>query len=174
MGAQRGAEMLSIMFGLGVVSRILFGFLTDWIGAVWALFIGSLLQAISLALYIPSESLISLYLVSALFGLFQGGIVPAYAVIIRQYYPASQAGLRVGLVLSATIAGMAFGGWLSGEIFDITLSYKAAFWNGFSWNLLNLAIVGVILCRTRDKLKVTAQKVIAPFPTLGRWPGPLG
>ena len=174
VGAQRGEEMLSIMFGLGVVSRILFGFLTDWIGAVWALFIGSLLQAISLALYIPSESLISLYLVSALFGLFQGGIVPAYAVIIRQYYPASQAGLRVGLVLSATIAGMAFGGWLSGEIFDITLSYKAAFWNGFLWNLLNLAIVGVILCRTRDKLKVTAQKVFAPFPTLGRWPGPLG
>ena len=111
---------------------------------------------------------------SALFGLFQGGIVPAYAVIIRQYYPASEAGLRVGLVLSATIAGMAFGGWLSGEIFDITLSYEAAFWYGFSWNLLNLAIVGVILCRTRDKLKVTAQKVIAPFPTLGRWPGPLG
>ena len=118
IGAKRGAEMLSIMFGLGVVSRIIFGFLTDWIGAAWALFIGSSLQALSLLLYLPADGVISLYIVSAMFGLFQGGIVPAYAVLVREYFPASQAGIRGGIVLSATIGGMAFGGWLSGEIYD--------------------------------------------------------
>ena len=173
VGARQGAQMLSVMFGLGIVSRIAFGFITDWIGAAWALFIGSLLQAVSLILYLPADNLVSLYLVSALFGLFQGGIVPAYAVIIRQYYPASQAGLRVGLVLSATIGGMAFGGWLSGEIFDLTLSYDAAFFNGFIWNIFNLAIVGLILWRMRNTLKPLTQKVFLNTPALGRWPGPL-
>ena len=102
------------------------GFITDWIGPAWALFIGSLLQAVSLLLYLPADDIVSLYLVSTV-GLFQGGIVPAYAVIIRQYYPASQAGVRVGLVLSATIGGMAFGGWFSGEIFDLTLILRGCF-----------------------------------------------
>ncbi len=173
VGAQRGAEMLSLMFGLGVISRIAFGFITDWIGPAWALFIGSLLQAVSLLLYLPADDILSLYLVSALFGLFQGGIVPAYAVIIRQYYPASQAGVRVGLVLSATIGGMAFGGWFSGEIFDLTLSYEAAFLNGFIWNVFNLLIVGLILLRSKKLIQPVIKRMTISIPAVGRWPGPL-
>ena len=173
VGAQRGAEMLSLMFGLGVISRIAFGFITDWIGPAWALFIGSLLQAVSLLLYLPADDIVSLYLVSALFGLFQGGIVPAYAVIIRQYYPASQAGVRVGLVLSATIGGMAFGGWFSGEIFDLTLSYEAAFLNGFIWNVFNLLIVALILWRSKKLIQPVIKRMTISIPAVGRWPGPL-
>ena len=173
VGAQRGAEMLSLMFGLGVVSRIAFGFITDWIGPAWALFIGSLLQAVSLLLYLPADDIVALYLVSALFGLFQGGIVPAYAVIIRQYSPASQAGVRVGLVLSATIGGMAFGGWFSGEIFDLTLSYEAAFLNGFIWNVFNLLIVALILWRSKKLIQPVVKRMTISIPAVGRWPGPL-
>ena len=174
IGAKRGAEMLSIMFGLGVVSRIIFGFLTDWVGAAWALFIGSSLQAFSLLLYLPADGVISLYIVSAMFGLFQGGIVPAYAVLVREYFPASQAGIRVGIVLSATIGGMALGGWLSGEIYDWTLSYQAAFLNGFVWNLINLIIICFLLWRIGHKtLKPLIKKEPILTPALGRWPGPL-
>ena len=174
IGAKRGAEMLSIMFGLGVVSRIIFGFLTDWVGAAWALFIGSSLQAFSLLLYLPADGVISLYIVSAMFGLFQGGIVPAYAVLVREYFPASQAGIRVGIVLSATIGGMALGGWLSGEIYDWTLSYQAAFLNGFVWNLINLIIICFLLWRIGHKtLKPLIKKEPIMTPALGRWPGPL-
>ena len=174
IGAKRGAEMLSIMFGLGVVSRIIFGFLTDWVGAAWALFIGSSLQAFSLLLYLPADGVISLYIVSAMFGLFQGGIVPAYAVLVREYFPASQAGIRVGIVLSATIGGMALGGWLSGEIYDWTLSYQAAFLNGFVWNLINLIIICFLLWRIGHKtLKPLIKKEPIMTPPLGRWPGPL-
>ena len=118
--------------------------------------------------------MISLYIVSAMFGLFQGGIVPAYAVLVRDHFPASQAGVRVGIVLSATIGGMAFGGWLSGEIYDWTLSYQAAFLNGFIWNLFNLIIISFLLWKLSKKtINPLFPKQYANTPAVGRWPGPL-
>jgi hypothetical protein len=111
------------------------------------LLLSSSLQAASLLLYFGSDGLMSLYAVSALFGLVQGGIVVTYTLIIREYYSPLEAGSRIGLVLSSTLAGMAVGGWMSGAIFDATLSYRAAFLNGFAWNLLNMAIAGWLLWR---------------------------
>ena len=139
-GPARGAEMLSIMLGMGVVSRLASGFIADRIGGVGTLILGSTLQCIALLFYLPFDGLTSLYLVSALFGLSQGGIVPSYALIVRQYFPAREAGARVSLVLTATVLGMALGGWLSGEIYDLTGSYRAAFLNGIAWNLVNMSI----------------------------------
>jgi MFS family permease len=147
-GAARGAEMLSLMLACGVVSRLGSGWITDRIGPIAALLLGSVLQMVSLILYLPFNGLASLYVVSALFGLFQGGIVPSYAVIVRQHFPARETGLRVGLVLSATLAGMALGGWVSGAIFDATGSYRAAFLNGIAWNVLNAAIAAWLLWRS--------------------------
>lgn len=139
-GAARGAEMLTLMLGLGVVSRLASGVIADRIGGVGTLILGSTLQCIALAFYLPFDSVGSLYVVSALFGLAQGGIVPSYALIVREYFPAREAGARVSLVLMSTIVGMAFGGWMSGEIYDYSGSYLAAFLNGIAWNLLNMAI----------------------------------
>jgi len=139
-GPARGAEMLSIMLGLGVVSRIASGFIADKIGGVGTLILGSMLQCLALIFYLPFDGLTSLYIVSGIFGLAQGGIVPSYALIVRDYFPAREAGARVSLVFMATVIGMAFGGWLSGEIYDLTGSYQAAFLNGIAWNLLNMAI----------------------------------
>ena len=147
-GVARGAEMLSIMLGLGVVSRIASGFLADKIGGLGTLILGSMLQCMALLLYIPFDGLISLYVVSALFGLAQGGIVPSYAMIVRQYFPAREAGTRVSLVLMKTVVGMAIGGWMSGEIYDLTGSYQAAFMNGIAWNLLNMSIAFWLLIGT--------------------------
>ena len=139
-GPARGAEMLSLMLGLGVVSRLASGFLADRIGGIGTLILGSTLQCLALLFYLPFDGLTSLYLVSALFGLSQGGIVPSYALIVRDYFPAREAGTRVSLVLTATVLGMAVGGWMSGEIYDLTGSYAAAFLNGIGWNLVNLSI----------------------------------
>jgi MFS family permease len=139
-GSARGAEMLSLILGLGVVSRIGSGFIADRIGGLGTLILGSTLQCVALIFYLPFDGLTSLYVVSALFGLAQGGIVPSYALIVRQYFPAREAGQRVSMVLMATVIGMALGGWLSGEIFDLTGSYQAAFLNGIGWNLLNMSI----------------------------------
>jgi MFS family permease len=146
-GVARGAEMLSLMLGFGVVSRISFGFIADRIGGLATLLVGSVLQTLVLVLYLGFSGLTSLYLVSALFGLSQGGIVPAYAIIVREYFPPGEAGARVGIVIMATLVGMAFGGWISGAIFDHTGSYLAAFANGAAWNVLNAAIAAWLLMR---------------------------
>jgi MFS family permease len=148
-GTARGATMLSLMLGFGIISRLASGWVSDRIGALTTLLLGSSLQAMSLLLYLSFDSVASLYVVSAAFGLFQGGIVPSYALATRDYFPPSEAGTRVGIVLSSTLAGMALGGWMSGAIFDATLSYRAAFLNGFLWNVLNVAIVLWLLQRLR-------------------------
>ncbi len=148
-GATRGAEMLSLMLGFGIVSRLASGWLSDHLGGLKTLLAGSALQGIALWLFIPFDELASLYVISALFGLVQGGIVPSYAIIIREYFSPREAGARVGSVILGTLIGMALGGWMSGLIFDVTGRYQAAFVNGLAWNLLNFAIVLWLFRRSR-------------------------
>ncbi len=148
-GAARGAEMLSLMLASGIVSRLVSGWICDRIGGIRTLLLGSALQGIALLMFLPFDGLVPLYVVSALFGLFQGGIVPSYAIIIREHFNPQEAGARVGSVIMATLLGMALGGWMSGWIFDLTGSYKVAFLNGIAWNLLNLSIAGWLFWRVR-------------------------
>jgi MFS family permease len=158
-GVARGAEMLSLMLGFGIVSRIGSGFLADRIGGIRTLLIGSVAQCTALLFYLFVDGLTSLYLISAMFGLFQGGIVPSYAIIVREAMPSSEAATRVGIVIFASVLGMSFGGWISGVIFDTTGSYAAAFLNGVGWNLLNVTIVMFLLFRARQRF------AIAPMTT---------
>ena len=151
-GVARGAEMLSLMMAFGVVSRIGSGFLADKIGGIRTLLIGSVAQGIALLFYLFFDSLSSLYVISAMFGLFQGGIVPSYAIIVRESMPASEAATRVGIVILASVFGMSFGGWVSGVIFDAYGSYAAAFLNGLAWNAVNITIVVALLIRARQRL----------------------
>ena len=148
-GVARGAQMLSLMLGFGVVSRLVSGLISDRIGGLRTLLLGSVLQGIALLLFLPFDGMASLYVIAALFGLFQGGIVPAYAIIVRELFSPAQAGARVGTALMATQLGMAMGGWISGKLFDLTGSYTAAFINGIGWNLLNITIVLVLFYRSK-------------------------
>ena len=147
-GPARGAQMLSLMLACGIVSRLASGWICDRIGGLRTLLLGSALQGIALLLFLPFDGMVSLYVISALFGLFQGGIVPSYAIIVREYFSPKEAGARVGTIITATLFGMAFGGWMSGAIFDLTGSYKVAFMNGILWNLLNMSIAGWLLWRS--------------------------
>ena len=153
-GAARGAEMLSLMLACGIVSRLLSGFICDRIGGLRTLVLGSTLQGLALLLFLPFDGLISLYVISGMFGLFQGGIVPSYAIIVREHFAPSEAGARVGTVLMFTMLGMALGGWMSGKVFDLTGSYHAAFINGIAWNLLNLTIA-ITLWRRVTELRAS-------------------
>lgn len=156
-GPARGAEMLSLMMAFGIVSRIGSGFLADRFGGMVTLMIGSVAQAVALFFYLFFTSLPSLYVISAMFGLFQGGIVPSYAIIVRETMPANEAATRVGIVIFASVVGMSFGGYISGVIFDWTGSYAAAFANGFAWNLLNVGIVLMLLLRSRQRPRAAAM-----------------
>ncbi|WP_332690074.1 MFS transporter [Bosea sp. (in: a-proteobacteria)] len=151
-GVARGAEMLSLMLMLGIVSRVGSGFVADRIGGTATLVLSSVMQGMALFLYLWFDGLTSLFVVTGIFGLFQGGIVPMYAIIVRDYLPPKEAGMRIGLVMSATILGMAFGGYVSGLIFDLTSSYRMAFLNGLTWNLINLAIVCWLMLKARPRL----------------------
>jgi MFS family permease len=151
-GVARGAEMLSLMMGFGIISRIGSGYLADKIGGIRTLLIGSVAQGFALLFYLFFDGLTSLYIISAMFGLFQGGIVPSYAIIVREAMPASEAATRVGIVIFASVFGMSFGGWVSGVIFDATGSYAAAFLNGLGWNALNITIMVSLLIRARQRL----------------------
>ena len=153
-GAARGAEMLSLMLACGVVSRLVSGAICDRIGGPRTLMLGSALQGIALLMVLPFDGLVSLYLIAGLFGLFQGGIVPSYAIIVREYFSPAEAGARVGMVIMATMVGMALGGWMSGKVFDLTGSYHAAFLNGIAWNLLNFGIAFTLLYRVRQQRRV--------------------
>ncbi len=135
------------MLACGIVSRLVSGLICDRIGGIRTLLLGSALQGVALLLFLPFDGLVPLYVVSALFGLFQGGIVPSYAIIIREHFPPQEAGARVGAVVMATLIGMALGGWMSGWVYDLTGSYHAAFLNGIAWNLLNLSISGFLFFR---------------------------
>ena len=139
------------MLAFGIISRVASGFVADRIGGLATLLLGSTLQGVALLMFLTSDALTPLYIFSILFGLFQGGIVPSYAIIVREYFSPGEAGTRVGIALMATLLGMAFGGWISGVIYDLTRSYQAAFINGILWNLINLAIVGWLLMR-RERL----------------------
>jgi MFS family permease len=156
-GAARGAQMLSVMMAFGIASRLISGAICDRIGGLRTLLLGSMLQGVALLLFLPFDSLASLYVIAALFGLFQGGIVPSYAIIIREHFPASETGARVGLTLMCTLLGMALGGWISGKVFDVTGSYGAAFVNGVGWNALNLAIAMFLLYRTQALARRAAR-----------------
>jgi MFS family permease len=151
-GPARGAEMLSLMLGFGIVSRLATGLIADRVGGLPTLLLGSTLQGVALLLYLFFDGLTSLYVISALFGLFQGGIVPSYAIIVREYFPPREAGTRIGLVIMATLFGMALGGWMSGAIFDYAGSYRAAFANGLAWNLVNVTIATWLLWRGTRKM----------------------
>ena len=148
-GPAVGAQMLSLMLLGGVASRLVSGVLSDKLGGLRVLLLGSTLQCVALAMYLPFDGVISLYIVSTVFGLSQGGIVPSYAVIVREYMPARDAGRWVGFVMMSTILGMALGGWMTGVIYDITGSYQMSIWNGILFNAVNIAIIGYIMRRSR-------------------------
>jgi MFS family permease len=159
-GPAVGAEMLSLMLLGGVVSRIISGLAADRLGGVMILLIGSILQCIALFFYLPFDGMVPLYLVSALFGLAQGGIVPSYALVVREYMPPKEAGALVGFVMMMTILGMALGGWMSGWIYDVTGSYQMAFINGIIWNGLNILIIGWLVIRSRPRRPAATASAI--------------
>jgi MFS family permease len=150
----RAAEMLSLLLGCAIVSRLLFGLVADRIGGLRTLLIGSAGQAVMLSSFALVDSLWGLYAISALFGLAFGGIVPSYALIVRELFPAGQAGWRIGAVILFGSIGMALGGWLGGQIFDLTDSYRNAFLVGVAFNLGNLALVGTLIHRQRHSWRL--------------------
>jgi MFS family permease len=147
----RGAEVLSVMLGCSALASFFgVGYLGSRFGGLRAILVFSTGQASLLAALAFVDSLPTIYLAGALFGLGYGGILPCYPVIVRELLPAREAGRRTGLILLCAGGGMALGSWLGGYVFDLTSSYRLAFMIGVAFNLGNLAIIASLILRTRS------------------------
>ena len=147
--AVHGARMLALMLGFGVVSRLVSGWLSDRIGGLKALVVGSALQGLVIFGFLFADGLTALYVLAIAFGLSQGGIVPSYTIIIRSLFPAGEAGWRIGMTMMFTVSGMALGGWIAGALHDLTGDYTASILAAVGFNVVNLAIAWLLIARDR-------------------------
>lgn len=142
-----GAAMLSVLLGCAFVSRQFWGALADRIGGLRTVSIGSLCQAIAIGAFLLTENEAGLFAISAAFGLGFSGIIPSYAVTIRDLFPSSEASWRIPTVLFTGMSGMAAGSWFGGVLYDHFGHYGPAFVSGVLFNLVNLALVGFLVSR---------------------------
>ncbi len=144
-----GAVMLSVLLGTAFLSRQIWGAVSDRIGGLTTVLVGSLWQCAAMIAFLLTQSEVGLFTVSAVFGLGFSGIIPAYVLALREMFPASQASWRIPTLLMFTALGMASGGWLAGLLYDHFGYYAPAFAVGVGANLINLTIVGTLVARRR-------------------------
>ena len=142
-----GAVMLSVLLGTAFLSRQIWGAVSDRIGGLTTVLVGSLWQCAAMIAFLLTQSEVGLFTVSAVFGLGFSGIIPAYVLALREMFPASQASWRIPTLLMFTALGMASGGWLAGLLYDHFGYYAPAFAVGVGANLINLTIVGTLVAR---------------------------
>ena len=160
--AVHGARMLALMLGCGVVSRLVSGWLSDRIGGLKTLLVGSALQGLVIFGFLFAGGLTALYVLAVAFGLSQGGIVPSYTIIVRSLFPPGEAGWRIGTTMMFTVSGMALGGWLAGALHDLTGSYTAAILAAVGFNVLNLAIAALLIARDRPRPGPAGAPILRP------------
>jgi MFS family permease len=145
--AGSGAAMLSVLLGCAFVSRMFWGWLTDRIGGLGAVLAGSVCQTAAIAAFTVTQDEAGLFAVSAAYGLGFSGIIPAYVVAIRDLFPSGEASWRIPALLFTGMAGMAFGGWFAGALYDHFGFYAPAFGAGALFNVANLGVIGFLVAR---------------------------
>jgi MFS family permease len=143
----QGAAMLSVLLGCAFISRVFWGWLADRAGGLLTVFAGSACQALAIAAFSVTKNEAGLFAVSAAYGLGFSGIIPAYIVAIRELFPSAEASWRVPVLLFTSMAGMAFGAWFAGALYDYFGFYAPAFAAGALFNLGNLAVIGFLFLR---------------------------
>ena len=152
--ASHGAAMLSVLLGTAFISRQFWGWMSDRIGGLNTVLIGSMFQIMAMAAFMLTQDEVGLFTVAAAFGLGFAGIIPAYILAIRELFPAAQAYWRIPSFLLCSGMGMATGGWLAGALYDHFGTYAPAFAAGVAANAVNLAIVGTLVFRQRLSRRV--------------------
>ncbi|HEY5216762.1 MAG TPA: MFS transporter, partial [Pseudolabrys sp.] len=146
-----GALMLSVLLGTAFLSRQVWGAISDRIGGLATVIIGSAWQAASMIAFLFTQNEAGLFVVAAAFGLGFSGIIPAYVLALRELFPAAEASWRIPTLLLFSGLGMAAGGWVAGLLYDHFGYYAPAFAAGVGANILNLLVVGVLVARQRSR-----------------------
>jgi predicted MFS family arabinose efflux permease len=146
-----GALMLSVLLGTAFLSRQVWGAISDRIGGLNTVLIGSAWQAVSLTALLLTQNEIGLFAVTAAFGLGFSGIIPAYVLAARELFPPSEASWRIPTLLLFSGGGMGAGSWIAGLLYDHFGYYAPAFASGIGANVLNLLVVCVLVGRQRHR-----------------------
>jgi MFS family permease len=149
MAPSRGALMLSVLLICAFISRQFWGWLSDRICGLMTLIIGSGAQAAATTGFIYTQDEAGLFAVSAAFGLGFAGLIPAYILTARKYFPAEDASWRVPTILLTGMSGMAAGSWMAGVIYDYFGFYAPAFATGLAFNLVNFVVIALLLVQAR-------------------------
>jgi len=149
-----GAIMLSVVLGTAFLSRQFWGWVSDRVGGLQTVLAGSVVQVLAMIAFMLTQDEVGLFTVSALYGLGFSGIIPAYVLALREFFPLSEAGWRVPTLLFCSGAGMAGGGWIAGVLYDYFGFYAPAFATGVAFNLLNLAVIGTLVLRQHANPRV--------------------
>jgi MFS family permease len=150
ISASIGALMLSVLLGTAFLSRQIWGAISDRIGGLATVLIGSAWQAASMTALLFTQSEAGLFTIAAAFGLGFSGIIPAYVLALRELFPASEASWRIPTLLLFSGCGMALGGWLAGLLYDHFGYYAPAFAAGIGANIFNLLLIGILVGRGRS------------------------
>ena len=143
----RGAAMLSVLLLAAFLSRQFWGWLSDRIGGLWTVLLGGVAQTLGMLGFLATQDEAGLFFAAAAYGLGFAGLVPAYVLAVRELFPAVEVTWRVPALLLCSLAGMAFGAWLAGVIYDAVGFYAAAWWVGIAFSVAQLALVGGLLAR---------------------------
>lgn len=124
----------------GLAGRIGCGLLADRIGAKPVMIVALAMQATCALLYLFTSELTMFYALSVIFGISYGGVMPLYAVVVREYFGAAIMGTVFGAVAMVSTMGMALGPWLGGWLFDAYASYAWLYIGSFAVGLGAVAI----------------------------------
>jgi len=144
-----GALMLSLLLACAFVSRQFWGWLSDRIGGLACVLVGSACQCAALAAFLLTQDEVGLFTVAGFFGLGFSGIVPAYVLAICELFPMREAAWRLPVWFCSSLGGMAVGGWLAGALYDYFGFYAPAFAVGVAFNIANLFVILWLIARRR-------------------------
>jgi MFS family permease len=158
ISASHGAAMLSAMLTCAFISRQVWGMVADRIGGLRTIISGSAAQMLTLASFLLTRNEIGLFVVAGAYGLGFSGLIPAYAVAVRDLFPSNEASWRIPTVLMFLMSGMAFGSWFGGKLFDIFMSYRMAFTVGVAFNAVHFLVLLFLV----NRLARQRQMMLAP------------
>jgi MFS family permease len=140
VSAMAATTVLSAAGLASLGGRILCGIVADRVGAKRTLVAGLSLQALAVSLYLVTNGTIGFYALAGLFGLSYGGVMPLYAILVREYFGARVMGTAFGTVAMVSTLGMALGPWAGGWLFDHYGSYVWMYLGSFGIGLGAVAI----------------------------------
>jgi MFS family permease len=134
------ATVLSVAGLASLSGKIVCGLVADRVGAKRTLIVGLAIQAVAVSLYVFTRDLVSFYGLALMFGFAYGGVMPLYAILVREYFGARIMGTAFGAVAFVSTLGMSLGPWAGGWLYDAWGSYFWLYMGSFGIGLGAVAI----------------------------------